>query len=274
MTVLTDFSTEAVDAAAESNWKIFVEMLKSLDGGEVHIGDDLTHWIFPTLPHPLFNMVTGARLDTDVDDVIKATMERYISRNLALLWEIEPSNRPADLGERLVAHGMHALGQFPILAIDLSLITTTMDAPKNFHIERVSNEELLQAFRKAFQPGFEFPDFAMDAFDPLMREGFREDAIIQNYVGFLDGEPVSASSTLYGGGIAGFYNGTVLESARGMGIGTANTVHRIHEAKKRGYRIGFMISGGNAYNLYKRLGFKDCTPWQRYIWMPDGAEGH
>lgn len=274
MTILTDFSTEAVDAAAEANWLSFAEMLKMLDGGEVYIGDDMIRWMFSNFPHPLFNMVTCCRLDTDVDNVIEATMERYTSRNLAFLWEVVSSTKPADLGEQLVAHGMQSIGEFPVLAIELDTITVQANVPGNFRIERVSNEELVQAFNKPMQRGFDLPDFAMDAFNPLMKEGFSEDGAFQNYVGFLDDEPVSASSTLYGAGVAGFYNGTVLDTARGKGIGTANALHRINEAKKRGYRIGFMISGGNAYNLYKRLGFTDFTPWERYIWMPEGAEGH
>jgi ribosomal protein S18 acetylase RimI-like enzyme len=272
--MLTDFSTEAVDAAAEANWLGFVEILKSLDGGQVYIGDDMVRWMFPDLPHPLFNMVTRARLDADVANVVQTTMERYTSRNLAFLWETVPSTKPADLSEQLIAYGMQPLGEFPVLGIELDTLDVQATVPDNFHIERVSNQELLQAFSKPMQRGFDLPDFAMDAFAPLMKGGFSEDGDFQSYVGFLDDEPVSASSTLYGAGVAGFYNGTVLDSARGKGIGTANALHRMNEAKKRGYRIGFMISGGNAYNLYKRLGFKDFTPWERYLWIPAGAEGH
>lgn len=258
MSILADFSTETVDAAVEVNFLSFVDALKQLDGGELYTGDDMIRVVFPDIPHPLMNMVMQTRLEADVDSAIQSAMEVYTERNIPFLWQIEPSTRPADLGEKLL--GMQALGEFPVVVADLDAITEASNTPDNFQIRRVSNDELLRAYSKPLKEGFQLPDFVVDPFIQILSlMDLSQESNVQSCVGFLDGEPVSAGSTIYRGGVAGFYNGTVLESVRGKGIGTANVLHRIEAARQRGYRAGFMISAGNAYNLYKRFGFKDYT---------------
>lgn len=273
MTVLTDFSSEAIDNAVEKNFLYAMNEFKELEGIEYYTGNDMTRIVCPDVPHPMVNMIMQTHLDGDINATIQQAMATYTSRNIPFLWQIEASTHPANLGDKLIENGIQSLGASPILVADLDSMSEQMKPRSDFEIRRVSNTNLLKASNDLMQEGFALPKVVTDKFDEVFQlVGFDEGASIQSYVGFLNGEPVSNGSIFYFGGVAGFYNGMVLESARNKGIGTANALHRINEAKAKGYRIGFMVSGGNAYNLYKRLGFKDYSPWQRYVWMPATGE--
>lgn len=267
MAILAEFSREVVDAAVEGNFLSFMDKIETLPIAEVHRAKNIVSVVVPTVPHPVMNIVTQARFDGETDTSIRATMVRYTERDIPFLWQIEASTRPKNLGQRLEALGMQPLGQFPVMVVDLDTINETLAASEGYEIKHVTGAALLKAFGAVMQKGFQLPSNVIEAMLPLMYDE-SDAARVLSYVGFLNEEPVSAGTIIFGAGVAGFYNGTVVESARGKGIGTANALFRFAAAKERGYRIGFMISGGNAYNLYKRLGFKDYTPIERYLWMP------
>jgi len=79
---------------------------------------------------------------------------------------------------------------------------------------------------------------------------------VQNYVGYLNGKPVSTSSLIYGGGAAGIYSVATLPEARGKGIGSAVTLKPLQDACEMGYRIGTLQSSDMGFNVYKKLGFR------------------
>jgi ribosomal protein S18 acetylase RimI-like enzyme len=79
---------------------------------------------------------------------------------------------------------------------------------------------------------------------------------IRNYLGYLNGKPVSTSCLFYGGGAAGIYSVATLPEARGKGIGAALTLKPLQDAHKRGYRLGTLQSSDMGFNIYKKLGFK------------------
>lgn len=268
MTILTDFSADAIDAAVIANMLLSVDNAVKIPGAELYKGDDMVRAVVPSVPSPMLNLVAKTRFDGNIDDKIKEAMAVFTKRNIPFLWQIEPSTQPDNLGDRLIEHGMQFLGENPVLVVDTDSINEAPKLPQGYEIKHVSNDDLLGTFGDIFGIGFQIPSFVVDTM-LLMYKDYAPDTNLINYIGYLDGEAVSVGTIIFGAGVAGFYSGTVLESARGKGIGTANALHRIAVAKERGYRIGFMVSGGNAYNLYKRLGFKDYTPLERYMWMPE-----
>lgn len=268
MTILTDFSADAIDAAVIANMLLSVDNAVKIPGAELYKGDDMIRAVVPSVPSPFMNLVAKTRINGNIDDKIKETMAVFTERNIPFLWQIEHSTQPDNLGDRLIEHGMQFLGENPVLVVDTDSFNEAPQLPEGYEIKHVSNDDLLGTFGDIFGIGFQVPSFVVDTM-LLMYKDYTPDANLINYIGYLDGEAVSVGTILFGAGVAGFYSGTVLESARGKGIGTVNALHRVAVAKERGYRIAFMVSGGNAYNLYKRLGFKDYTPLERYIWMPE-----
>ena len=267
MSILTDFSEDAVNAAVEANFLSFIDELVKYEDTELYRKDDMIRIAIPSCPHPLVNMITRTRLSSDADRAIQDAMATYTTRKLPFLWQIEPASTPDNLGEKLAEHGMQSLGKNEVLVADLEAITITSDVPKGYEIKQVVDDELLTAFGNVLREGFQLPQMVLDVMLPMIHRTDLQ-ANVANYVGLLEGKPVAVGTVIYEAGIAGFYNGTVLESARNRGIGTANALHRMQVAKERGHRICFMISGGNAFNLYARLGFTQFFEFERYLWMP------
>ena len=79
---------------------------------------------------------------------------------------------------------------------------------------------------------------------------------------------MGTSFVFYEAGVAGIYNVTTLEQARGKGIGTAITLAPLNEAKNLGYQIGILQSSDMALNMYKQMGFKEYCQMEWYIWQP------
>ena len=81
------------------------------------------------------------------------------------------------------------------------------------------------------------------------------DLPVRNYLGYLNGKPVSTCTIFYGGA-AGIYCVSTLPEARGKGIGGAITLKPLQEAREMGYRVGVLQSSEMGFNVYKKLGFR------------------
>jgi hypothetical protein len=59
------------------------------------------------LPHPMFNIVIGARFPAaEVDARVKATLAQFQPEGIPFSWWIGPLSQPADLDQKLEAHGL------------------------------------------------------------------------------------------------------------------------------------------------------------------------
>ena len=92
------------------------------------------------------------------------------------------------------------------------------------------------------------------------------DLPIRNYLGFLDGSPVSTSTLFLAAGAAGIYNVSTLEEARGQGLGAAITWLPLRQAQEMGYRVGVLQSSKMGFQVYKRLGFEVVCQMEHFYW--------
>jgi ribosomal protein S18 acetylase RimI-like enzyme len=104
-------------------------------------------------------------------------------------------------------------------------------------------------------PGYGLPvDWASITYDLWLKFGF--DFPTRNYLGYLNGKPVSTSTVFYGGGAAGIYDVATLPEVRGKGLGAALTLKPLQDAREMGYRVGVLQSSEMGFNVYKKLGFR------------------
>lgn len=87
---------------------------------------------------------------------------------------------------------------------------------------------------------------------------------MRNYLGYLDGEPVSTSSVFFGGGAVGIYCLSTAPWARGKGFGSALTVKPLLDAREMGYRIGVIPSFEMGSSISKRLGGRHLCQIENY----------
>jgi hypothetical protein len=130
----------------EENGEEFRLALRRATGAEER-DDGKVPWVIGDIPIDYHDCVVRARLSSqDAGDVILESLERFRTHGAPGSWHVGPSMRPADIGERFMAHGF-SYGDDIGMAVELSALPEEMPAPENLEIERVRGEETLAAWR-------------------------------------------------------------------------------------------------------------------------------
>jgi ribosomal protein S18 acetylase RimI-like enzyme len=80
------------------------------------------------------------------------------------------------------------------------------------------------------------------------------------YVGYVDGEPVSTTAVVMGGGVIGVYNVATIPTQQRRGFGEAVMRHAVAEARREhGGSQVILQSTPAGYRLYERMGFREVT---------------
>lgn len=268
--ILRDMSEKPVIDAMVANRVAFLQLFGNTAGTEMDMDGDVA-WIITGVPFPLFNPVIKTDLKPEVaNEAISETLLRFQTRKLPMLWSVDPTSRPDDLGRRLESFGLKPGGESPGMALDLLAISDNVDQPAGLTIRPVINISELSIWCDVIATCFKFEGFVRDALFQLMDlVGNDELSPLKNYIGIFEGEVVASSTVLYGGGVAGIYNVGTLPAARGRGIGRSITLAPLIEARDAGYRISTLESSPMGLNVYSKLGFKKYCTFSRYIWIPE-----
>ncbi|HEX2759374.1 MAG TPA: GNAT family N-acetyltransferase, partial [Rhizomicrobium sp.] len=92
-------------------------------------------------------------------------------------------------------------------------------------------------------------------YDAYARHGFGPDAAALHYVGYLGEQPVTSSTLLLAGGIAGIFDVSTPPARRRQGFGGAITLAAMQEARRRGYDYAWIWSSAMGKSVYGKLGF-------------------
>jgi ribosomal protein S18 acetylase RimI-like enzyme len=270
--ILQDTSTLAMIAAIEANPCALFVLMRAWPKAQVQDESDLL-WTITDVPFPLFNSVLRANLTPDnAETAIQAAIARCEARQVPMLWWVGPSSRPANLGERLLAHRFILENETPAMGVDLLKLNENLEVPAAFTIEEVHNLEMFNIWHQTFASGYEIPDFVADAFfDSSVTIGFGPDRSIRHWIGRLDGEAVATSSLIIGAGVAGIYNVATIRAARRQGIGAAITLAPLRAARQMGYRIGVLQASTLGFNIYRKLGFVEYFKFGHYLWTNDAS---
>jgi ribosomal protein S18 acetylase RimI-like enzyme len=255
--VLHDFSAASLAAAVEANLFKYFRYLCSSPSVELRDSAKLT-WFITGIPHPFMNGVLRTQLTSDdADNAIEEALAHFKSRQVRFTWWVRSAPRPADLGQRLAAHGL-AYCEDPFgMAADLLALDEDSGYTTDLTIEVVDDEDALEQWVRAVLTGFELPDTAKNACLDLFA-GLGFDMPLRNYVGLFHGEPVATSQLFLAAGVAGIYYVATAPEARRRGIGTTMTLAPLREARAMGYRIGILQSSEMGLGVYRRLGFEEC----------------
>lgn len=232
---------------------------------------DVTHAMIRYIsgdPISLFNGIGQARLAPEqLDAQIEAALQPFVARKLPMLWWVGPSSRPADLGARLVAHGMAYDGDTPGMAIDLHALDQASATPSSLTIAPATSREAMEEWSYAAGHGFGIPDGLHAALSEIgARQCLRPDPQWVYFVGRVEGHPVATSALFMSAGVAGIYCVATLPDARRQGIGAQMTRAALLHARALGFGVGILQSSEMGLRVYQNLGFRTITTFGLYAW--------
>jgi ribosomal protein S18 acetylase RimI-like enzyme len=254
--IQTDTSDQALVTAIRVNMcDLFRHLGRSLPQDHPKNGK-FPRWHTP-LPHPWFNGVLSTEPFEETDaGFIEETVQYFRDRGVhTFTWWMDPPVAVPDWEPALAKYGFGLSKDTPGMAVDLHALAGSAASVDGLEIRVVTDEESLRTWAQIFTLGYGMPpDWEGIIFDVWLKLGL--DLPIRNYLGYLNGEPVSTSCLFLGGGAAGIYSVATLPEARGKGIGAALTLDPLLKAREMGYRIGVLQSSEMGFNMYKRLGFQ------------------
>ncbi len=256
---------DALLAATEANYCAYFQHFGSLPTAEYHEDAQFTWFFGHGAPG---NIILQTRLTAEGLDAQIAAMLTTLQDHLTQAeWLILPSCRPPELAARLLAQGLQRQEPRPVMIAMLDEIALDERLPSPLVIRRVSDIAMMQDWHTASMAGFEVsPAAAQPYYDAYAAQGFAEDAPLQHYVGYLGTVPVTSSTLLLAGGMAGLYDVSTIPSARQQGYGRSITLAGLRAAQQRGYHVAVLQASPAGYHLYQRLGFTTCYEEQAYEW--------
>lgn len=255
--IQTDLSEIALVNAIRGNMCRFFRFLtRKRPTSDRFENDKFARWHTP-VPHPWFNgLVCNATPSQTDGDFIQETIQYFKGRRVSTFtcW-LEPHLNRSDWEPFLANYGFGFSDGTPGMAVDLQTLPKSPSMAEGLEIHIVEDEAELRTWAHVFTLGYGMPpDWESAIFELWSELGL--DFPIQNYLGYLDGEPVSTSTVFYGAGVAGIYDVATLPEARGRGLGTALTLVPLLDARQAGYRIGILQSSEMGFSVYQKMGFQ------------------
>lgn len=254
--IQSDTSDAALIDAIRRNMCDFFRHMSRLNPAEHYEGDNFVRWI-SEVPHPWFSGALSLTTPTEqADTFIAETIEYFRAHNVgAFTWWMQPPLRAADWEATLSRHGFSFSDDIPGMAVVLNELTESPGAVKGLEIQAVTDEATLQTWVEVFIHGYGLPEsWLAPALDLWRQFGF--ELPLRNYLGYLNGKPVSTSTLFHGGGAAGIYCVATLPEARGQGLGATLTLQPLLDARAEGYQVGVLQSSQMGFGIYKKLGFR------------------
>jgi GNAT superfamily N-acetyltransferase len=269
-TPLTNASEAELAAAVEENIYALNRILVQALGGELEEDEQLSRY-FTWPSSPIFKGVFHTRLKgEEAEAVIEETITWFKRRQAPyFFWWTGEQTRPADLGERLEAHGLTVFGEAdPCMAADIEQLNWDNPRPMGLRVEPVVSENQLLQWKRVFIESFAIPEFAGQAWvDATQAVGIGKTPWIL-LLGRLEGEAVCGGLLVCAAGVAGLVGLGTLPAFRRQGIGSAMQIERLRIARELGYRYAVLFASKMGYSPYLKLGFRDMgLRVSRYLWV-------
>jgi GNAT superfamily N-acetyltransferase len=230
--------------------------------GELHDEHGLL-WFETPIRHLPYNGVIRTCLTEgpSAAATISKVMERFRARDVHYFWVVHPSATPADLPDRLAAHGLAPVERVTCMSLELA-DWEPPPLPNDVVFEEVLSNGAMQTYSELTARYWEIPDGERDLVAEFHRHWGPGRAPGHRYLGVADGEAVGKAYLSVAGpsGVASIYGMFVPPEARGRGVAGGLTTTMLRRAKERGLRRAVLHSTDMAVGVYRRAGFVErCT---------------
>ena len=200
-----------------------------------------------------------SRLDAaTVDEAIRTEIAYFRKLKIVddLEWKLFEYDQPADLKDRLIAHGFVPQDPDAVLILDMETIPPALLAPITHDVRRITDAERLNDVASIQQTVWD------ESFDWLIKSLGRtlhdDPEELSVYVAYVDGVPASAGWIDYHAGnpFAGLWGGSTVPAYRKRGLYTALVSARVQEAKARGIRYLTIDASPASRAVLEKFGFQ------------------
>lgn len=196
--------------------------------------------------------------ETNADETIRAEVAYFKKLGVIehLEWKLFDYDQPADLKDRLVAHGFVPEDPDAVLILDLAEIPPELMQPVTHDVRRIDDPARLDDVRAITQAvwGGEDDGWIIDALASTLRDKPEELSI---YVAYVDGIPASYGRIDFheNNAFAGLWGGSTLPEYRQRGLYTALVAVRAQEAIRRGVRYLTIDASPMSRAVLEKYGF-------------------
>ncbi len=195
--------------------------------------------------------------ETNADETIKGEIAHFTELGIAegMEWKLFDYDRPADLKQRLIAHGF--VPQEPpdaVLVLELDALPDRLAQPVRHDIRLITDARGLDdVFSIQSDVWDEDHAFLRSRLETVLQTAPQEMSI---YCAYVDGVPASAGWIDFAGApFAGLWGGSTREEYRGRGLYTGLVAARAQEARDRGFRFLTIDASPMSRPILEKLGF-------------------
>ncbi|HYD99948.1 MAG TPA: GNAT family N-acetyltransferase [Alphaproteobacteria bacterium] len=204
----------------------------------------------------------------EADARIAAEIAAFAGRGRGFEWKHHSHDRPADLAERLVAHGLEPQEPETLVVLDLATAVPPR-MPAGLRIERVEDPARIEADIEAVRLAV-YPDETPWLGAAVAREVAAAPEAVQVMVAYDGDRPVSIGRINFhpGTDFASLWSGATLAAYRGRGLYQTLVARRAEEARRRGYRFLTVDASENSRPILERLGFRAVCTTTPHLFRP------
>ncbi len=264
MNIVNDISSLFMTEAILQNFKYYLR----------HFNPDVyeTEKIFATktkINNYFVNNVLQDHIDKkEMNEVISQIVSYY--DGLSFTWWIHEEDNVGDIDKELKSNGFRYIGDMITLAINIDTMEKNFDSPNSLYVQPITDIKKIKEWGEIVGPLLNLRKNTDKYIEMYNGVNLLEVASnYQKYIGWLAGEPASASTLITYGGIAGIYDdGVQPYYSRGHGLDAAVVYYPLKKAREAGYKVGFVNSTIGNIKRYKQLGFSEIGKFSKFVYTP------
>jgi predicted GNAT family acetyltransferase len=199
----------------------------------------------------------------NADAVIREQIDYFTALGQDFEWKLYSHDTPADLQDRLAAHGFEIEEDEAIMVLDLKNLPEILRQPVSHDIRRITDPDLIASDVMVVQSQVWNEDYS--EFAKAMAKTLRETPDqISFYAAYVNDTPVSSAWIYFTSGsrFASLWGGSTLAQHRGRGLYTALLAVRAQDAIQRGREFLTVDASDMSRPILEKLGFVQiATSW-------------
>jgi GNAT superfamily N-acetyltransferase len=221
-------------------------------------------WFETPIPIIPYNAILKFQVEDDIEQQIDRLVDHFNNRQVALMWLVHPSSRPADLPDRLERQGLQEIELVPGMVRGLDDLPEPPPLPRDIEVRKVVEQEDAGEFFQFAAWRWGVPDEYKGQMGNVMAD-FRfgePGAKAHMWQAWRDGRPVAKAGINLASGSAGIYAVVTRPEARRLGLARILTLAALEFARARGYKLAVLHSTPMAEGLYRSLGFETVAAFR------------